>query len=125
MVFVKGQVTNPTGSSAKRQRQIEQVKYMARAHTEDAIKTLVKICNDDGAPAAARVGAATAILDRGYGKPTTYVEQGQNPLEEMDREEKLALLDAIKAIKPGGHVDLVADGAGCYRPAGSADEGID
>jgi hypothetical protein len=28
-------------------------------------------------PPAARVAAATAILDRGWGKPTQHVEQGQ------------------------------------------------
>ncbi|WP_245524607.1 hypothetical protein [Methylobacterium nonmethylotrophicum] len=43
---------------------------MARERTEDAIDVLVAIMRDEGAPSAARVSAATAILDRGYGKPT-------------------------------------------------------
>ena len=41
----------------------------ARERTVDAAYTLVSICRDPTAPAAARVAAATAILDRAWGKP--------------------------------------------------------
>jgi hypothetical protein len=50
------------------------VRDMARAHTETAIKTLIGICNDPKATAPARVSAATAILDRAWGKPTQPTE---------------------------------------------------
>lgn len=42
---------------------------MAKEHAEAALRTLVDIARNAKAPAAARVSAATAILDRGYGKP--------------------------------------------------------
>jgi hypothetical protein len=42
---------------------------MARAHTPAAMKTLVDVMNDADAPAEARISAAIAILDRGWGKP--------------------------------------------------------
>lgn len=42
---------------------------LARAHTEDAIAALVSILKDVNLNASARVSAATAILDRGYGRP--------------------------------------------------------
>lgn len=42
---------------------------MARDHAEAALRTLASIHADARAPAAARVSAATAILDRAYGKP--------------------------------------------------------
>ena len=42
---------------------------MAKQHAEAALHTLVEIATGDGA-ASARVSAATAILDRAYGKPT-------------------------------------------------------
>ena len=47
---------------------------LAREHTADALKTLVDICKDKETPAAARVSAASALLDRGYGKPRQEVE---------------------------------------------------
>jgi hypothetical protein len=48
---------------------------LARAQTEDSIKTLVQVRDDTNAPAAARVGAANALLDRGWGKPAQTVTQ--------------------------------------------------
>lgn len=45
-----------------------EIKSLARAHTEKAIRTLAGIMNQKGAPAAARVQAANSLLDRGWGK---------------------------------------------------------
>lgn len=42
---------------------------MARAHTGDAVATLVAIMINSDAPATARVSAANAVLDRAWGKP--------------------------------------------------------
>lgn len=47
-----------------------EIRSLARAHTESAINALVGIMNQGEAPPAARVSAATALLDRGWGKPT-------------------------------------------------------
>lgn len=45
-----------------------EIKSLARAHTETAIRTLAGIMNQEEAPAAARVQAANSLLDRGWGK---------------------------------------------------------
>ncbi|WP_314955902.1 hypothetical protein [Bradyrhizobium cosmicum] len=45
------------------------IKSLARTHTVHAVNTLVQIMRDKNAPAHARVSAANAILDRGWGKP--------------------------------------------------------
>jgi hypothetical protein len=50
------------------------IRSLARAHTETAIKTLAGIMQQPDAPAAARVSAAQALLDRGWGKPKETVE---------------------------------------------------
>lgn len=50
------------------------IRDAARAHTADALGTLVAVMGDIQAPAAARVSAANAILDRGYGKPMQALE---------------------------------------------------
>lgn len=47
---------------------------MAKDHAEAAIKTLADIHADKEAPPAARVSAATAILDRAFGKPPQALE---------------------------------------------------
>jgi hypothetical protein len=42
---------------------------LARSHTRTAIRTLAQIMKQPQAPYAARVAAAEALLDRGWGKP--------------------------------------------------------
>ena len=77
---------------------IADVKEAAKALTPKAIATLEGVMDDPNSPPAARVGAATAILDRGWGRPTQSIE-GQVGLtfERMilmatEREERQALL---------------------------------
>ncbi len=50
-----------------------EIRSLARSHTESAIKTLAKVMTSPKAPAAARVAASCALLDRGWGKPTIMV----------------------------------------------------
>lgn len=70
MAFQPGQSGNPGG----RPKAAHRVRDLARERTEDAIDVLVSIMRDEGAPAPARVSAASAILDRGYGKPSQPVD---------------------------------------------------
>jgi hypothetical protein len=44
------------------------IRSLARAQTKLAIRTLTGICSSKAAPAAARVSAASALLDRGWGR---------------------------------------------------------
>lgn len=46
-----------------------EVKELAQQYGAEALKTLAEIMRDGGQPGAARVSAANALLDRGYGKP--------------------------------------------------------
>ena len=65
----------------------------ARALGGDALRALNEVMQDDRAPAAARVSAAVAILDRGYGKPTTNVAglgDPENPITHVHRIELVA-----------------------------------
>jgi hypothetical protein len=45
------------------------VRELAREHTELAVGTLISVMKNTKSPPAARVAAATAVLDRGYGRP--------------------------------------------------------
>lgn len=59
------------------------IRSLARSHTESAIKVLAGIMNQADANAAARVAAAQALLDRGWGKaPQTMAgEDGEGAPE--------------------------------------------
>ena len=59
------------GSVSQARRDVAE---MAKEHAEAALKTLVSVANNLKAPSAARVSAASAILDRAYGKPRQSVE---------------------------------------------------
>jgi hypothetical protein len=73
---------------------IADVKAAAREMTPKALATLEQVMDDPKAPPAARVGAATAVLDRAWGRPTQSIEGHVGlTLEQMiimaiDREEK-------------------------------------
>ncbi|HEX3351108.1 MAG TPA: hypothetical protein VHS58_23680 [Acetobacteraceae bacterium] len=53
---------------------LKDVEEAARVHTRAAVATLARIAADTNAPPAAQVSAATALLDRAYGRPRKAVE---------------------------------------------------
>ena len=63
--WLKGVCPNPGG----RPGGVEDVRLLARQHTPTAIDALVKIATS-GKNESARVAASTALLDRGWGRPT-------------------------------------------------------
>jgi len=65
MPFEKGKSGNPGG----RPKADVRVRDLAQSQTENAIATLVQVMESVKSPAAAKVAAASAILDRGWGKP--------------------------------------------------------
>lgn len=63
----------PGSKTRARKVEIVSLADKAKVHADVALATLVTIC-ESGATDSARVAAANALLDRGYGKPTQGVE---------------------------------------------------
>lgn len=72
--FKKGKSGNPGGRSPRIGPNGETAAQLARMHTADAFRWLVEVGENQRSPAMARVAAAIAIHDRGWGKPTEFVE---------------------------------------------------
>ena len=62
--FKSGQSGNPGG----RPKAIAAVQELAREHTTEAVAALVGVMNSEKSPPSARVAAASALLDRGWGR---------------------------------------------------------
>jgi hypothetical protein len=71
----------------------KELRDRAREHADAALEALVKICKD-GESESARVSAANALLDRGYGKPLQQIESGgPGDFARMSDEELLAIIN--------------------------------
>jgi hypothetical protein len=90
------------------------LRSLARSHTETAIRVLAGIAHSTKAPAAARVSAACALLDRGWGK-AAQLHQGdaEGPIivkiiqkvrepKSAAMVEQLDVCEELRAIKPWG-----------------------
>jgi hypothetical protein len=95
-----------------------ELREAAREFTDDALKALVKICNG-GQSESARVSAANALLDRGYGRPVQTIDST------ITRKpgEFTGIPDAeLERIAKGSDSETAADtaegsGQGSYAPA--------
>lgn len=71
------------------------IRSLARGHTETAINILAGIMCEPKAPHAARVSAAQALLDRGWGKATQPISgDDESPLQIVIRRFTDAATDA-------------------------------
>ena len=71
-------------------KSLTEIRSIARSHTRTAINVLVGVMRSKDATAAAKVSAANAILDRGWGKATQPVgNSGDGTLELIHRIERV------------------------------------
>jgi hypothetical protein len=68
----------PVARKVSRARTLTEIRSLARSHTRTAINVLVGIMRSDDATPAARVSAANAILDRGWGKSAQPLDHGDD-----------------------------------------------
>jgi hypothetical protein len=64
-------------------KSVTEIRSLARSHTRTALNVLVGVMCSPKAPAPARIAAANAILDRGWGKATQAIENGDGGALEL------------------------------------------
>lgn len=64
-------------------RTLTEIRSLARSHTRTAVRVLVGVMRSEDATPAARVSAANAILDRGWGKATQPLENSDDGAIEL------------------------------------------
>jgi len=62
---------------------VTEIRSLARSHTRTALNVLVGVMRAKDATAAARVTAANAILDRGWGKAPQAMQNGDDGAREL------------------------------------------
>ncbi|MBK3666798.1 hypothetical protein JJE66_37025 [Bradyrhizobium diazoefficiens] len=68
---------------------LDDIRVLARSKTEAAINVLSAIMYKESANAFARVAAANAILDRGWGRPVQPLATDGAPIELLQRIERV------------------------------------
>ena len=86
--FKKGHSGNPGGRPAV----IAEIQQLARKHTGEAIDTLTAIMKDSSASPAARVSAASILLDRAGGKAPQFIQEEFKSVQEMSKQQLLAII---------------------------------
>ena len=70
----------------------------ARKHAGTAMDTLAEIASNKKFAPAARVSAAMALLDRGFGKPLQSISADVNILDELGPERAEQLAAALRIV---------------------------
>jgi len=108
MPFEKGKSGNPGG----RPKVVGEVQVLARKYAPEAIETLRGIMENIDAPPAARISAAIALLDRGFGRPHQTSEVRTSYARKPLVERKTALKWVLRKAREGIQYDEHAEGHG-------------
>ena len=91
--FRKGQSGNPSG----RPKLPRDLVAAAKAHSVEMLDVLITLARDANTPPSARITAATAVLDRGHGKPTVSIETRRRDLSDLSDAELEAIIRGSRA----------------------------
>lgn len=77
--FKPGQSGNPAGRP-RQPKNAKEVRALARQYTVQMVEILSRVASNPKSPPAARAAAASAILDRAWGKPSSDFGEGGEQL---------------------------------------------
>ena len=87
-----------------------EIKALAKKHSKAAIKVLAAIMNQADGPATARVSAAQALLDRGWGKSAQPIAGEDGELPVLSKIERV-IVDPTKEQNSSGGLFEKEEGA--------------
>jgi GNAT superfamily N-acetyltransferase len=64
-------------------KSLTEIRSLARSRTKSALDVLIAVMRNTKSPPAARIAAANAILDRGWGKPPQAIQNGDDGALEL------------------------------------------
>jgi hypothetical protein len=111
--YKKGQSGN-AGRSKKDNRDLVDIKRLAKVHTRDGLAALVEIMNDPKQKAADRIAAAREVFDRGWNRPAQSIDIEatlQKKWGEMTLED-IAHIRRLKAATVPMMIEAVAEASG-------------
>jgi hypothetical protein len=88
------------------------IKTLARRHSKAAVKVLAAIMNNEDGPATARVSAAQALLDRGWGKAAQVLAGEEGGLPVLARIERVIV--ESKVIEANGDRNSSGEETGAH-----------
>jgi len=99
---------------------LKEVEALARTHTHLAVATLAEVCMSSDAPSAARVSAASVLLDRGWGRAPQTIVLADATERLSDEALRMRIASRLAALVSGsdlGAQDLVPGEDGTFAVA--------
>jgi hypothetical protein len=91
-----------------------EVGTLARRHSKAAVKVLAAIMNDEEGPATARVSAAQALLDRGWGKAAQVLAGEEGGLPVLARIERVIVESKVIGAQANGDRNSSGEKSGAH-----------
>jgi hypothetical protein len=90
------------------------VRALARRHSKAAMKVLAAIMNNEEGPATARVSAAQALLDRGWGKAAQVLGGEEGGLPVLARIERVIVESKVIGAQANGDKNSSGEESGAH-----------
>jgi hypothetical protein len=81
-------------------KSLTEIRSLARGRTKSALNVLIAVMRSTKSPPAARIAAANAILDRGWGRPPQAIQNGDDGAFELIHRIERIIVDPENSDSP-------------------------